>query len=366
MTTNQSNSETETQEIVEEVTEDREISEIEDIELDTLEAYNEEKAKLEDEEGVEPAPEQEASPEQEGQAPEQEQSEEPNTEKLEPPASWKAEGKEWFYKQPVEAQQEIARRGKDLDNEMHAMKEERASYRQRYEPIDRALMPHRDRWHAKGISEDRAIMSLATADKMLEDDLVGGLDFLAKSRGTTIQEIADVIANGHESKIPSPQVAQTPQNVPYQQLADELQYLRSEVQEQKQAKVAEAQQAELADIHALRDEQDVAGRFLRPEMHDEAFAKEHIVPFYQNLKAQYPDQSPKELMEKAYTAVTGKAVTQQPLGLSSNNNIRSRNSGATRSVRGSAIASPKEAPQEVPDSVEETLLQDARALGFSV
>lgn len=373
MDTNQSNSEENQEEIVETEPEGREITDSEDIELDVLEAYNELKDGNNDDEGGETPPA-EAAPEAEPVVEEVEEVEEEGEEEevkqpaetFDPPASWKAEEKEWFYSQPPEAQREFSRRGKDLDNKIHEYNEKLSGYSQRYAALEEAIAPYREHWHGQGMREDQAIMSLAAADKILNEDLVSGLDFLAKQRGTTIQEVAEVLANGHESTLPTPQVGNN-QNTAYNGLQEQLQYLTSKVQEQEQAKERESQQQELSEIHELRDEKDLAGRFLRPEMHDEAFAKEQLIPMYQNLKAQQPNQSPKTLMEQAYRAITGKVVSSPSVGLSSNNNkIRSRNSVAARSVRGSAVATPKEAPQPVPDSVEETLLQEARALGMDV
>lgn len=372
MAINQSSSE-DTQEEVETEVEEREITDSEDIELDALEAYEELK-NGDSGEGGETPPTAEASVElpkeaalpEEGEAQEEEAVAIEPEEILDPPASWKAEGKEAFDKLPIEIKRDIHRRGKDLDNEIHLAKEQSAGYRQRYGALEEAISPYREYWHGRGMREDQAIMSLAAADKILEEDLVSGLDFIAKQRGTTIQEVANVLANGHESTLPTPGVAQGPQNTTYEALQNQLQYLTSKVQEQEQAKAAESQEQELAEIHSLRDERDLAGRHLRPEMHDEAFAKEQLIPMYQDIKARNPNQSPKEAMEQAYRAVTGKVV-QSPVGLSSNNNqIRSRNQGAARSVRGSAVAAPKEVPLPVPDSVEDTMLQEARALGYDV
>lgn len=283
------------------------------------------------------------------------------TEVIQPPASWKVEAKEWFNAQPIEAKRELSRRVADHERKFTIITQELQAEKRKYSEIEKAIEPYREQWHLSGVDETRAIRSLAAADAMLKKDFEGGMSMLAKMKGMTLRQLAD--------KIEGQNGANTSQSQPdFNNIANpHLLNLESKVRELEERLLSEQREKErtaidsaLNDLYELRDETDAYGRYLRPELHDNETVSK-LVPLVEGLSLSFPNEKPRELLLRAYTAYTGKPAIQTRVP--QNNHVENAKK-ASLSVRGSpsGVAMPKKS--EVPDSVEDTAMMIARQMGI--
>lgn len=345
-----------------------ELSYNDDVEADVTAAL-EELAAAEDEsdgdeepEGVHKAPK--ASSEDEKHAKETSEPVE-SDEDIKAPASWSASDKEWFNKQPIEAKRAFAKRTKDMERQFHSIMQERAEEKKIVGEIMEAVKPYEEDWNLKGITKGQAIKALISANSILERDFVGGMKRLAEMKGTTLSEIAEAaeMSGGYSGYNQQAQQPQT--NGELQRLTQLVYDMNNRLQQQDQMSLRQQQEAEQRELEAVQNTTDSTGRYLYPELHDEQFVRAQVVPMYNALKQQDPTLSPSDRVKRVYTALTGKAPqaqTQVQGGISRNGNTR-----ATKSVRGSTGAATKPpSSDDVPDSIEETVMQEFRAAGYDV
>jgi hypothetical protein len=337
---------------------ERELSDSESVELDVREAYEELKN------GAEPSESEPRTEKKADSSPKDDQEAGDVVEDTPPPATWKADAKEWFNQQSPVAKRELARRVTQIERDANELMREYAGYRKEYEELNQALSPYETAWQARGMSKAQAVQQLLAMDKYLNDDLAKGLDLLARSRGTTLQDVAYALENGEQ--VQPPQLGQ-PQNDNLQALQQQVQFLLDRDRYSTMAEDSRQAESELAELHAVRDEQDGTGRYIRPEMHDDDFVRERLGPLYQSLRQQPQNQgrSATELVKLAYQAVTGSnPVAQQPQAPAAQTQS-SVNRDALSSVRGSPVATPKATLEDVPDNVEDSMRQIARELGMT-
>ncbi len=333
---------------------DRPLSQTEDIELDIRESMQEIEVEEKPEGGEPVEAEQptteEAKPQQEG-----------TEDKPQPPAGWSAEEKEWFNKQPVEAQRIHAKRAAQTEARMHQATQEAAGIRKEYSDIDQAIKPYENEWRMKGIDRAQGIQFLAAASKKLEEDFTGGMALLAQQNGTSLRQLADAEEmgepNGHQATAPQQPQSADPR---LQELSQTVNYLMNEIQSGKQSQADQAAEARRQAFQSVRDETDSAGRYLRPELHDESFVNGQMVPMLNSLHMQFPGEKPNDLLRRAYTAITQKAPESLVQPTQTPNANR-----AGLSVRGKPIGTPK--PQEDFDpnaSVEDDIKAAMREHGW--
>lgn len=142
-----------------------------------------------------------------------------------PPASWSVEAKSMFATLPPAAQAEIAKRETDVAKGF----EERASQLKRYEPLETAIAPHRDRLALAGVDEGTYVRSLIAADEMLRrpESRMQALAQIAQSYGIDLRQFAQP---GQQQQ---PQQAQLPPVV--QQLMRQVSTLESTLAQQASA-----------------------------------------------------------------------------------------------------------------------------------
>lgn len=269
---------------------------------------------------------------------------------IKPPSTWTVEGKEFFLKQPPEVQKELLKRSTDMERHFHQVTQEAARVRNEYADIDEAIKPYEAKWHLEGVSRGQAIRSLAAAHAYLEQDLKGGLEWIAKSYGTSLAALA--AAEEGESPINST-------NSNLQPLMAKIQSLEEKLSQQEQASRASSQNSLVSELHAVRDEVGQDGKYLRPELHDESFVQK-LVPVMQGLVQAYPGESPRVLLARAYTAATGK----NPQRVQAQNGHTQKARQASLSVPGGIAAQKPQEPLVIPDSATETARQVAREMGL--
>lgn len=344
--------------------EDRSLSHGEDVELDVREAFEALKrpdGEEESEGSVEKKADGREAPERQNEDKLKPKVLGEKPEVIQPPASWKVEAKEWFNAQPIEAKRELARRVADHERQFTKITQELQAEKRKYSEIEKAIEPYREQWHLSGVDETRAIRSLAAADAMLKKDFEGGMSMLAKMKGMTLRQLAD--------KIEGQNGANTSQSQPdFNNIANpHLLNLESKVRELEERLLSEQKEKEriaidsaLNDLYELRDETDAYGRYLRPELHDNDTVSK-LVPLVEGLSLSFPNEKPRELLLRAYTAYTGKPAIQTRVPQT--NHVENAKK-ASLSVRGSpsGVTMPKKS--EVPDSVEDTAMMIARQMGI--
>ena len=219
----------------------------------------------------------------------------PPTEYVDPPHTWKADGKEWFKKQPIEAQKELRRRHDDMEKQFHNINTEWRKVKQESSDIDEALKPFERQWGQAGIPRAEGVQRLARAQMKLDANPQQAIAEIAKSYGLQVSFGGEFA--GHTA----PQYDQAPLRDVYGRIQSIEQALTAE---REQIKFQKAQQT-LTELHSVRDEKDDYGRSLRPELQDDQFV-ESLAPLYAGFQQREPDLTPSELLKRAYTAATGK------------------------------------------------------------
>ena len=184
---------------------------------------------------------------------------------------------------------------------------------------------------------------------------------LAQMRGKTLRQLADEVEGSGEQNIY--QLNQSPfqqnSNSDLLNLQSKIQQLEERLLYEERAKEAAATESVLSEFHAVRDEMDYQGRYLRPELHDDQ-AVQAMTPIMQGLKQSFPELSPRELLLRAYTAYTGKpAIPTRTQPAQHVNNARK----ASLSVRGSSTSAASPKPKAAPDDPEEHIREIYREIG---
>lgn len=122
--------------------------------------------------------------------PAQDNTEQPKTvetpqESIRPPASWSAQAKADFAALPPHIQKEVSKREGDIDKGFR----ERAEQLKRYEPLEAAIAPHRQKWAVAGVDEATAVKQLLAASDWLDRDPVTALQHLARQYSVNIASL---------------------------------------------------------------------------------------------------------------------------------------------------------------------------------
>lgn len=289
-----------------------------------------------------------------------------NDEDIKPPASWAASDKEWFNSQPLEAKRAYAKRAGDMERQFHKIMQERAEEKKQIGGLQEVLEPYKQKWQLQGINDTQVIGSLLAAQDMLNNDFVGGMKELARMKGVTLTELAEAAEIGGESYSRTQQngVNVPPQDNHLQQLYQMVNNINNKLQMQEQTVQQQQADQEVQELYSVRDTTDQLGRYQYPELHDDTFVTQQITPMYLALKQQFPTMSPSDRLKRVYTAVTGKTPQAGQQVQSSNNRNGTR---SLKSVRGSTGAVTKPLTNDdVPDSIEETVMQVFRESGYEV
>lgn len=280
-------------------------------------------------------------------------------EEVKAPQSWTAKGKEWFNAQPIEARKELAKRTKELETHTYKVWEEANKIKKNYKDLDEVLVPFEKDWNLKGFTRAQMILSLAQSQRMLSESPEAGLDYIAKSYGTSLEDIVKRRLEQEEGGQSQSSEAYDPQaDAVLQQLQNQVQSLQNELNRQNQAQDSVRVQSVVAELHSVRDEVDASGRFLRPEMHDASFVR-RLGPIYGGLMQQ-PGMTPQEAIRKAYTAMTGKIPSAQPQNFTASERAKK----AALSVRGgSRPTGSRLSHVDSKESAEDTVFRIARELG---
>jgi hypothetical protein len=209
-------------------------------------------------EGVEPdgdpdeAPPEEASGEgEDGEDTEAEaDSEQVKESPLDPPDHWPDADKANFNSMPRNAQEWALERYKSMTADYTRKTQEAAQIRQHYEPINQVLEPIRNTLQQRGVSESDYVGRLVEADRLLQTDPVGTIQWLAQQAGVDLATLEP-----GESNYADPQIAA---------LQNRVDQLTNHVSEQER-QTAETRTTELGgQIESFSKKADSDGNLLHP------------------------------------------------------------------------------------------------------
>lgn len=172
-------------------------------------------------------------------------------EPIRPPASWSAQAKADFATLPPHIQEQVVKRERDVDKGF----QERAAERQKYEPLEAILAPHREEWTLAGITQEAALQQLLAAHKFLQRDPNGAIEYLRQQYG------------GSQAQTQQGQ-AFSPQSDPVvSQLQQQLQDLQSQMQQRETAEQQRSQSELQSQIAAFQaDPANIYYENVKPHM----------------------------------------------------------------------------------------------------
>lgn len=158
-----------------------------------------------------------------------------------PPASWSPAAKADFSKLAPHIQSEVLKREKDIE----AGKAQWDQKAEKLNALDSILAPRRDAYTIKGLTDVQRVQALIAAEELLDRDPVTGIVALARQFGVDLRRFGA----GAQGQPAQPQPTMHPA---IQQLANEVNTLKSALaQQQGQAQHAVQTQA-LSEVEAFR------------------------------------------------------------------------------------------------------------------
>ena len=263
-------------------------------------AEDEEQEEIPETEGSEPEPEvEEPEPEEKVEA---EPEPEPVQDDIDPPTRWQVENKEWFNTQPKEVKEEISSHIKTIEGEATKFFQEIVPLKKQYGHIKEVVDHYMPEWHSRGISEPaHAIAELCSAQKMLTDDPIAGLERLINNMGMTVDQYVELRTQrfGNQAQTQAPQPQQPVQNPQIQGLTNQVQELQ-QWKQQAESQVQNDRVQQLADqVVAVRNERDESGRYLYPRLHDPQVL-EQVQTLAAWVQERHPQLSWGECTKRAY------------------------------------------------------------------
>ena len=169
---------------------------------------------------------------------------------LDPPDHWPDADKANFNSMPRNAQEWALERYKSMTADYTRKTQEAAQIRQHYEPIDQVLEPIRNTLQQRGVSESDYVGRLVEADRLLQTDPVGAIQWLAQQAGVDLATLEP-----GESNYADPQIAA---------LQNRVDQLTNHVSEQER-QTAETRTNEIGgQIESFSKKADSDGNLLHP------------------------------------------------------------------------------------------------------
>jgi hypothetical protein len=183
---------------------------------------------------------------------------------LQPPQGWDVKSKEWFLKQPREAQEEHLKQYQNVQGYFTKQTQEIQRERQEYGQFREALKTKLPEWGLSGISAGQALTELISVQDMLVKDKFKGFEHLLRTTGTTLDELIDHFAGDNRQQYQPAQ--QQNQQLTREEIAN---IIRAETQAmQQQTAQQREQQAAATELEQLRQEIGPDGRYRYPELWD--------------------------------------------------------------------------------------------------
>ena len=172
--------------------------------------------------------------------------------KLEAPKNWSDDVKKVFDTLPVESQEFMIKRDKEMTSDYTKKTQDLAEQRKNIEALDKVLQPARQNIQATGIGEAEYISRLLNADQALRTNPKMALRQLAQGYGINLSSLEDESESWND---PDPQIAQLMQQ--NQQIMAELNQFK---QQNMQSTVAQTEQT----VEQFSTKTDANGNLLHP------------------------------------------------------------------------------------------------------
>lgn len=272
-------------------------------------------------------------------------------EKIPAPSNFSAEGKEWFYKQPIEAQREFAKVSRELLSHSQAKWQELNRGIAETKEIKNIIDHYAPKWGLQGVDAVRGFSELGAVWENIRQNPIAGIDHLLRQTGITPEQLYEYRQKGGTTSAPQ---NQQQQSLPVDPRVDELyNYVNGQIISQG-----------VRELESLRDERDQSGRFLWPELHDpqSTTAVQRLMPYVSEIN---PGKSLAERtklavqMLRAQNGTNGHLTTSQNLPPQQQTNTVEKARAAAVSVRGrgSVPPTPMLDPDKIPlnQKTEDTL-----------
>jgi hypothetical protein len=175
------------------------------------------------------------------------------TTEVEAPAEMSAEQRVAFKTLPIDAQRQVAERYAEVRRTLTQKTEEISKDKAKIEEFEKVFEPHRQQLELQGITPAQAASRLLAAQRLLEQNPIQGFNWLAKSLGVDLRQLAP--QPDKEEEFLDPEV---------KALKDEVSSLRAELNQQKVGtQTAKAQEVQkiISDFKTAKDE---AGNLKHP------------------------------------------------------------------------------------------------------
>ena len=172
---------------------------------------------------------------------------------VEAPAEMSADQRVAFKALPVDAQRQVAERYAEVRRTLTQKTEEISKERAKIEEFEKVFEPHRQNLELHGITPAQAASRLLAAQRLLEQNPVEGFNWLAKSLGVDLRQLA-----------PQPDKEEEFLDPTVKALKDEVSSLRAELNQQRvgtQSAKAQEVQKIISDFKSAKDE---AGNLKHP------------------------------------------------------------------------------------------------------
>ena len=169
------------------------------------------------------------------------EAEPPATETIRPPPGLSAATKAVFATLPEPIQKDLARLQGEFDN-AKATWDQKA---ERFNRLDSILSPRQQRFQLSGIDEVQAVQALFAAQDLLDRSPVEGLQYLARSYGVNLNALAGQ---------PQMQGQEPPMHPVIQQMAQEVNSLKSALAQQQATAAQSAQTQYQSEIQAFQSD----------------------------------------------------------------------------------------------------------------
>ncbi len=213
---------------------------------------------------------------------------EPVLEPIDVPHSWSSDAKQKWDTVPRELQEVIAAREKDSVADYTRKTQEAADMKRQADAVLSKLDPFKDAIAQKGVAPDEYIGQLLQADKMLEQNPVDALNFLAQSyTGKSLAELIGSTPNGGQTTY-DPRVAELQNGISQMQS-----YMKAQ-EEQKAVQNFEKTTSFVENFYSKKDESGL------PVFKHIENVKAEIPELINSLRSKNPKESNEVLLQKAY------------------------------------------------------------------
>lgn len=219
---------------------------------------------------------------------------EPAKPAIDPPLSWSADMKAKWAALPPEVQTYVSQRDKETHDAISRAGQNVKEHEQRirgYEPFDQLITANKDNFARRGVSPTQAFAMLLDAQRQLDDNPVAGLVQIGLGYGIDLRPIFQGQGNQQPAVQADPRVAQ---------LEAQLREMR-DWRSAQESKVATQEKA--ANERQLTDVVKTINDFAKDKPYW-ADIQDDIMSEVKVLRDKHPDQSPSEILTKAYERAT--------------------------------------------------------------